>query len=85
MNPNYIPRSVFDVLKQVMEVIPDTEVNLIKALIKFKDKELYYMAPELLIGGEAWEPFIYILNNFIPDKNEKWQIEIKDILEKKLN
>jgi hypothetical protein len=83
MNNNYVPRSVFDVLKQVIKVIPNTEVNLISALKNYKDKELNYMAPELLIGGEAWEPFIYILNNFIPDKNEKWQIEIKDILENK--
>ena len=72
-------RFVEVVLKQVMEIIPESETNLINELNKFK-RTLDYSAPEMRMASECWSPFISILNFFIPKKEEEWQLRIRDIL-----
>ena len=77
-------RFVEDVLKQVLEVIPSCEAELIKELYLFKES-LHNKAPEMRRSSECWQPFINILNYFIPNKEEEWHIKIKDILENTVN
>jgi len=85
MDPNYVPRSAADVLKQILVIIPETETILLNELNKYK-QDLSYKPPELLEASDCWTPFIEILNYFIPNKDGEWQIKIRDILEnKKLN
>ena len=83
MDPNYVPRSVKDVLQQILLVIPDTEDKLLTELINFTIYELKYKAPELLISSDTWICFLQILNRFIPEQKEEWHLEIKRILENK--
>ena len=83
MELNYIPRSAKDVLDKILLVIPDTEDQLLAELTNFQKWELHYKAPELLTGPDAWLPFLIILNRFIPEKKEEWQLEIKRILDNK--
>lgn len=77
-------RFVEDVLKQVLEVIPSCEVELIRELDLFK-QSLHNKAPEIRRAAECWEPFINILNYCIPYKVEEWHFKIKDILENTVN
>ena len=82
MEENYQPRSVSDVLMDILLVIPVSEKLLIDQLHKF-NQDLDYKAPELLVAAESWFEFVNILNNFIPNKTEDWQIKIRDILNNK--
>lgn len=83
MDPNYKPRSAEDVLNQILPIIPSSEEKIITELNNFKKNDLRYKSPELLKSCDAWEPFIQILNYYIPDQKEEWHLEIKRILENK--
>lgn len=72
-------RSVYDVIKTVLEIVPENETSLISDLNKYETK-LSYKAPEVLTGSDGWIPLINILNLHIPLIKEEWQIKIREIL-----
>lgn len=72
-------RIVEDILREIMKIIPTSEVELIHALNKFKFS-LHNKAPEVQRGSDCWIPFIDILNLHIPIIKDDWHILIKDIL-----
>jgi hypothetical protein len=74
------PRLVNDVINQLLEIIPKSEINLINELTNYK-KSLFNQAPEALSGSYCWIPFLNILNTHIPDIKEDWQIKIREVLE----
>lgn len=74
-----ISRSVYAVIKEVLEIIPKNETNLINELKRYETK-LSYRAPEVLTGSDGWIPLIHILNLHIPVIKEEWQIKIKELL-----
>ena len=74
------PRLVNDVINQLLEIIPKSEINLINELTNYK-KSLFNQAPEALAGSYCWIPFLNILNTHIPDIKEDWQIKIREVLE----
>ena len=73
-------RLVEDVLEKVLKVIPSNELELINEFNLFK-KSLHNKAPEMRRGPYCWQPFLNILNFYIPNKEEEWHFKIKDILE----
>jgi hypothetical protein len=73
-------RSVYDVIKTVLEIIPESETTLLNDLKKYETK-LSYQAPEVLKGSDGWVPLIHILNFNIPIIKEDWQIKIREILQ----
>lgn len=73
------PRLVNDIIRVVLEIIPESETILINELKNYK-KSLFNQAPESLSGSHCWIQFINILNNHIHDIKEEWQIKIRDIL-----
>jgi hypothetical protein len=75
-------RAVDDIIEEVLQIIPNTETNLIVEINKFKDT-LGNKAPEVLKGSECWTPFIHILNRNIHDIKDDWQIKIRDLLANK--
>ena len=76
-------RFVDDILKQVLIIIPNNEIMLITKLNEFYNS-LNYKAPELRRSSDCWEPFINILNYFIPQIETDWQKEIREILINKI-
>lgn len=79
---NQTYRSVGDVIIEVLKLIPDTEKELINALNVYY-KKLVYKAPEDLYTKYCWNPFINILNQYIPNKIESWHFSIAVLLENK--
>jgi hypothetical protein len=78
---NY-PRSVDIVIKQVLEVVPETETNLIKDLTKYYNS-LWNQAPESLKDSYCWVPFSNILNYYINSEDEEWQKKVIKIFTNK--
>ena len=72
-------RNVDDVIKEILLIIPSTQIKLINQL-KIFCKSLWNKAPEQLNSSDCWNPFIQILNDNIPEIKEEWQIIISDIL-----
>jgi hypothetical protein len=72
-------RSVYDVIKSVLEIVPENEISLINELNKYEAK-LSYLAPEVLTGSDGWVPLINMLNLHIPVIKEEWQIKIRELL-----
>ena len=74
------PRCVEVVLLQIFDIIPTTEVELIKQLKKFHDS-LDNKAPEVRSGPDCWVPLIDILNYFIPNKDDaEWKNQLRILL-----
>lgn len=72
-------RLVDDVLSDIVKLIPTSQNSLIDELYNFKET-LHNKAPEVRRGSECWIPFINILNFYIPNIEEDWQIAIKNII-----
>jgi hypothetical protein len=72
-------RDVKEIIITIMEIIPETEIELLKDLNILKDN-LAFKPPELRKTGYCWIPFTNLLNNYIPEIKEEWQIKIQNIL-----
>lgn len=72
-------RNVIVIIGQVLDLIPETEVVLLNKIDKFNSK-LIFKAPEILTHEDCWKPFLDILNKYIPNITEEWQIEIRDLV-----
>jgi hypothetical protein len=73
------PRNVKNVLKEVLEIIPESNVTLIDELINF-DKNLFNQDPYALTTSYIWSKFIYIFNKNIPLMEEPWHFQLQKIL-----
>jgi hypothetical protein len=69
------PRDVYDICKQIMDTIPDSEVELLYQLRKFYDT-LWNQAPELRRSAMFWKPLGNILNNNIQSLDQDWQKKV---------
>ena len=70
--------SIVDVIDKILEVIPETEVDLRNALKNYKDG-LWNIAPELLGNKEYFVRVASILNSFILTLDEPWKMIVKKI------
>lgn len=70
-----VSRDVYDITKQIMDLVPDSEVELLYQLRKFQDG-LWNQAPELRISAMFWKPLGNILNKNIDSFEEDWQKKI---------
>ena len=75
LEPEPEPRDVYDICKQIMDLVPDSEVELLYQLRKFHDG-LWNQAPELRVGGQFWRPLGDILNKNIESLDQEWQKKI---------
>jgi len=73
--PETEPRDVYDICKKIMDLVPDSEVELLYQLRKFHDG-LWNQAPELRVGGQFWKPLGNILNQNIESFDHDWQKKI---------
>ena len=71
-------RSIIDVIKKILEVIPKEEEKLIGELNKYM-KSLWNQAPEVLFTDYIWLPVCIILNNNIEIIDNEWKIQVKKI------
>ena len=74
-------RSIIDVSKQIIDIIPKNEIQLINKIENFI-KPLWNQASELLNSSVYWEPFLLILNEHIPIITEDWHIKIRILINK---
>jgi len=73
------PRDLAEVIIVIKDLIPLVEVDLIKDINNLIDK-LQFQTLEVRKDPYYWTILINILNNFIPDIKEDWQIKIQDIV-----
>ena len=73
--PEPEPRDVYDITKKIMDLVPDSEVELLYQLRKFHDG-LWNQAPELRISAMFWKPLGNILNKNIDSFEQDWQKKI---------
>ena len=71
-------RNVVTVSKELLEVIPETETELIRDIQEYSSG-LWNQAPELLQGTQFWTPLQTILKKHITVFDEPWKIKVKDI------
>lgn len=72
-------RLVTYVIIMVLEKIPHTEIRLIQCIKKYYDS-LWNKAPETLKSRDGWDPFLNILNSFIPIIHADWHKDIYNIV-----
>lgn len=72
------PRSVVAIINKLLEVIPSTETELVKAITDYRDS-LWNIAPELLSDGYYWKPLARILGTYVNSLNEPWQQQLQKI------
>jgi len=71
-------RNVVTVSKKLLEVIPETETELIRDIQEYSSG-LWNQAPELLQGAQFWAPMQTILAKHITIFDEPWKIKVKDV------
>lgn len=70
--------SIVDVIDKILEVIPETEVDLRNSLKNY-GQGLWNIAPELLGNKEYFVRVSSILNSFILTLDEPWKMTVKKI------
>jgi len=71
-------RNVDKVIKQLLEVIPETETKLISELNGYYSN-LWNQAPELLSTARYWVPVAKILGSNIGDLDDEWKSKVHKI------
>ena len=69
------PRDVYEICDKILNLVPDTEEELIYQLIRFRET-LWNQAPELRKSAIFWKPLTNILERNITSFNEEWQKKI---------
>ena len=72
------PRSVSDIIPQLLAVIPETEKNLIYDVKEF-EKNLWNQAPELLRSSSFWVTLGNIFNKHIHNIDTDWKLKLLKI------
>jgi hypothetical protein len=71
-------RSIIDVIKAMLKVIPKEEEKLINEIKRYTSS-LWNQAPETLCHSYNWLPVYKILNDNIPNIDNEWKIQLKKI------
>lgn len=71
-------RSIIDVIKAMLKVVPKEEEKLINEL-KTYTRSLWNQAPETLLAYYNWIPVCIILNDNIINVDNEWKIQVKKI------
>ena len=80
----FVPRSSLNVCREIMNVIPETEIELIRQLDKYII-DSFNKAPEVLKSGFEFKKVGFILseniifNNEDNDEDKKWKLKVKHI------
>jgi len=69
------PRDIAEITEKILDMIPDSEVELIYQVRKFHDS-LWNKALELRKSAVFWKHFANILNKNIDSFDEEWQKKI---------
>jgi hypothetical protein len=69
------PRDVVIICQKIIDIVPESEVDLLNKLTEFKDS-LWNQAPELRRDAIFWKPLGNILNQNIDSFHEEWQKKI---------
>jgi len=69
------PRDVAEICKQIMDLVPDSEIELLYQLRRFQDG-LWNQAPELRKTAMFWNPLGNILSKNMYSFEEDWQKKI---------
>jgi hypothetical protein len=72
------PRSVSDIIPQLLSVIPETEKNLINDIKEFY-KNLWNQPPEALRSSRFWVPLGNIFNKHIQNIDTDWKLKLLKI------
>jgi hypothetical protein len=72
-------RDLAEIIIVIKDLIPITEVDLIKNISNLIDS-LNFQAIEVRKGAYYWANLTSILNSYIPNIKEDWQIKIRDIV-----
>jgi hypothetical protein len=75
---SFKPRSIVNIIPQLLEVIPSTEEKLIIDIKKYKES-LWNKAPELYESSELRNPLVVILNRNIVSIEHDWQKKLAAI------
>jgi hypothetical protein len=75
------PRDVVDVVPTLLEIIPDDQTILRKAISDFADK-LWNQAPELRMGL-FWTDLAKILNNHVGELDADWKLQLVKVFNNK--
>jgi hypothetical protein len=73
------PRSVENVAKQILSIVPENESQIRNMLTNFIDG-LWNQAPETLYGSYNWTKFIGLLNSIQWPEKAEWKKQIQPIL-----
>ena len=69
------PRDVYEICDKILNLVPDTEEELIYQLMRFRET-LWNQAPELRKSDIFWKPLTNILERNITSFNEDWQKKV---------
>jgi hypothetical protein len=71
-------QSVNTVTKQLLDIIPESESDLIHAIKKYNNS-LWNIAPELLSNREYWRPLVNIMNTHVGEIDTEWKTQLVSV------
>jgi len=71
-------QSVNTVMKQLLDIIPESESDLIHAIKKYNNS-LWNIAPELLSNREYWTPLVNIMNTHVGEIDTEWKTQLVSV------
>jgi len=72
------PRDVTKIVAQILEIIPESETELIEQLKKHMTS-IWNIAPEEMFTSRQWIPVGQILTNNIRELDEEWKKKVHKI------
>ena len=71
-------RNLVNVINEMVENIPESEIDLIKELERIKSDQIQWTAPESMV---RWEEVSYALQDYLynPKPTKEWQFKILSI------
>jgi hypothetical protein len=72
------PRSVDEIIPELLAIIPNTEGKLISSIKSYRDS-LWNKAPEILQSKEGWVPLAMILHQHVGVIDDDWKIKLQKV------
>jgi len=69
------PRDVAEIAMQIIDIIPDSEVEIMYRVRKFHDS-LWNQAPEIRKSSVLWKELANILNKNIDSFEKEWERKV---------
>ena len=69
------PRDVYDICDKILNLVPDTEEELIYQLMRFRET-LWNQAPEIRKSYVLWKELASILNKNIDSFEKEWERKV---------